>query len=77
MCTNNLLDLKPNEKGIITSIKATSVLINRFKVLGLRLGREVEMVKNAPLKDPIEFSIGSIHLSINRKEAEQIKIKKH
>ena len=73
--TMTLLDLKPGETGIISKVGGYGKLRHRILDLGLHVGESIAMVKTAPLKDPIEFSLNGNHISLRRSEAELIQIK--
>lgn len=70
----NLAHLKPGEKGIITSIGAIGPLKRRLMDMGVLIGEEVQVLKMAPLGDPIEVKIKSYNLSLRKKEAEGISV---
>lgn len=61
--------LKPGEKGRIKRIRAKGLLDRRLSGLGLYPGIEISVVRNAPLKDPMEIEIQGNFLSIRRQEA--------
>ena len=46
----------------------------RLMEMGVMRGTEIEMVKLAPLGDPIEVKLRGYHLSLRKQEAEQIEI---
>lgn len=68
----NLARLKPGEKGRITAMGAIGPLKRRLMDMGVLVGEEVQVVKVAPLGDPIEVKIKSYSLSLRKKEAEGI-----
>lgn len=68
----NLSKLKPGDKGRITSIGALGPLKRRLMDMGVLVGEEVQVLKMAPMGDPIEVRIKSYNLSLRRKEAEGI-----
>lgn len=68
----NLSKLKPGDKGRITSIGAIGPLKRRLMDMGVLVGEEVQVLKTAPLGDPIEVRIKSYNLSLRKKEAEGI-----
>lgn len=70
----NLAQLKPGEKGKITSIGAIGPLKRRLMDMGVLVGEEVTVMKVAPLGDPIEVKIKSYNLSLRKKEAEGIEV---
>jgi len=43
--------------------------------MGLTKGAEIKVVRNAPLKDPVEIEIRGYRLSIRRAEAEKVVVK--
>jgi ferrous iron transport protein A len=42
--------------------------------LGFRYGEQVELVRKAPLADPLEFRINGGHISLRRADARAIEI---
>ena len=68
----NLAKLQPGEKGIITSIGSIGPLKRRLMDMGVLIGEEIQVLKRAPLGDPIEVKIKSYNLSLRKKEAEGI-----
>jgi ferrous iron transport protein A len=68
----NLAKLKPGDKGKITSIGAIGPLKRRLMDMGILVGEVVQVLKMAPLGDPIEVKIKSYNLSLRKKEAEGI-----
>ena len=71
-----LADLKNGEKSIITKVKGSGAFRKRIIEMGFVVGKEVIVVKNAPLKDPIEYSIMGYDVSLRRTEARLIEVSK-
>jgi len=69
-----LEQLKTDQTGQIIRMNASGAMRQRLMVLGLRPGNLVKMIKSAPLKDPLEISVGNEHISIRRSEAALITI---
>ncbi len=69
-----LSDLKPGEKGIIIKILGHGAFRKRVMEIGFVKGREVKMILNAPLQDPIKFALMDYEVSLRRAEAELIEI---
>ena len=69
-----LNDLKQGESGIITKVKGRGAFRNRITEMGFVKGRKVEVVKSAPLKDPIEYQIMGYAISLRRSEASLIEV---
>jgi len=69
-----LSDLKPGQTGKVISVKAERSIRKRMLAMGLCNGAEVQMVRVAPLGDPVEFKVRGYSLSLRKNEAEQILI---
>lgn len=69
-----LSELKEGQKGIITKVLGKGSFRKRLIEMGFVQGKEVELVKFAPLKDPIEFKIMGYLVSLRRSEASLIEI---
>ena len=70
----NLSEIKPGCSGVIKSIGSEGHLRRRIVDMGLTVGTCVEVVRYAPLGDPIEINIHGYNLSIRKSEAEEINI---
>ncbi len=70
----NLADLKPGMTGVITKLLGHGAFRKRVMEMGFVRGREVTMVLNAPLQDPIKFRLMDYEVSLRRAEAELIEI---
>lgn len=68
----NLAMLSCGEKGKIVRIGAIGPLKRRLMDMGVLVGEEIQIVKIAPLGDPLEVSVKGYHLSLRKKEAEGI-----
>ncbi len=69
-----LSDLKPGESGVITKILGHGAFRKRVMEIGYVKGRVVKMILNAPLMDPIKFSLMGYEVSLRRAEASLIEI---
>ena len=65
----NLSELKNNEKAVIVKVKGRGAFRKRIIEMGFIKGQTIEVIKNAPLKDPIEYNIMGYHVSLRRSEA--------
>ncbi|MCD6555878.1 MAG: ferrous iron transport protein B [Bacteroidales bacterium] len=70
----NLSELKNNERGVITKVKGRGAFRKRITEMGFIKGETVTVIKNAPLKDPIEYSIMGYHISLRRSEAALVEV---
>lgn len=69
-----LSDLKPGETGIIIKILGHGAFRKRVMEMGFVKGREITLVLNAPLQDPIKFHLMDYEVSLRRSEANMIEI---
>jgi len=69
-----LSDLKPGQTGVITKILGHGAFRKRVMEMGFVRGRSVKMVLNAPLQDPIKYSLMDYEVSLRRAEANLIDI---
>jgi ferrous iron transport protein A len=67
-----LTQLAPGGAGKITEIRVTSASKPRLMEMGLLIGTLVELVRFAPLGDPVEIKVRGYHLTLRKHEAEQI-----
>ena len=67
-------DLAPGEAGVIVSLDGDAAVARRLMELGLVPGTPVEVVRRAPLGDPVELKLRQVHLSIRRSEAAHIHV---
>jgi ferrous iron transport protein B len=71
-----LSDLKNNEIAYISKITGRGAFRRRLSEMGFVKGKEIKVIKNAPLMDPIEYSILGYNLSLRRSEAAKIIVSK-
>ena len=72
-----LADLKTGEKGVIIKVKGRGAFRKRIIEMGFVVGKQVIVIKNAPLKDPIEYNIMGYEVSLRRSEASLIEVTTH
>lgn len=72
--TATLDGLAPGERGTIARVAGDSAIARRLMELGLVPGTPIEVVRRAPLGDPIEFAARGVHLSLRRSEASLIHV---
>ncbi len=70
----NLSELKNNDRGVIIKVKGRGAFRKRITEMGFIKGETVTVIKNAPLKDPIEYSIMGYHISLRRSEASLVEV---
>jgi ferrous iron transport protein A len=70
--SKNLAELTVGQRGVIRDVDGEPDLIQRLMELGLTDGEEVELVRFAPLGDPLEIRIRGYLLSLRRHEARAV-----
>lgn len=69
-----LSELNTGEKGVIVKVMGHGGFRKRIVEMGFVKGKRVEVVLNAPLKDPIEYRVMGYEISLRRQEAEMIEV---
>ena len=69
-----LADLATGEKAVIVRVHGHGSFRKRLIEMGFIQGKEVRVVLNAPLRDPIEYEIIGYKVSLRREEARQIEV---
>ena len=69
-----LSELKTGEKGVIVKVLGHGGFRKRIVEMGFIKGKTVEVLLNAPLRDPIKYEIMGYEISLRRQEAEMIEI---
>jgi ferrous iron transport protein B len=69
-----LSELKSGENGIITRVRGRGAFRRRIMEMGFIRGKRVEVIKNAPLNDPIEYSLLNYRVSLRRSESDLIEV---
>ena len=69
----NLSTLGIGERAFITGIHAPDGTRQRLQSMGLRTGREAEVIRS-PRLGPMQIRVGSIHLIMRRCDAARVSI---
>ncbi len=69
-----LSELHNNETGIITKVRGRGAFRKRILEMGFVKGKQVTVIKNAPLRDPIQYRIMGSEVSLRRSEASLIEV---
>ncbi len=69
-----LFDLNVGEQGIILKIKGSGQFRQRIIEMGFVVGKQVTVVKKAPMKDPIEYRIMGYEVTLRNSEAQLIEV---
>ena len=70
----SLADLRPGQRGVIRAFRCTVPLMQRLLEMGLTRGTVVDVIRLAPLGDPMEFRLRGYYLSLRRAEAGLIEV---
>jgi ferrous iron transport protein A len=70
--TRTLTSIPPGTTAVIEKIQVPAEQRSRLLEMGLLVGTPVELVRFAPLGDPVEIKVRGYHLTIRKHEAEQI-----
>ncbi len=70
----HLSELHTGDKGIIVKVRGRGSFRKRIMDMGFIKGQEVEVILNAPLKDPIKYQVMDYEVSLRRSEAELIDV---
>jgi len=71
-----LSELKAGDRAEVTSVAAEPSIRRRLMDLGLVRGTELEVLRFAPLGDPIEISCKGLLLTMRLNEAEGVSVNK-
>jgi ferrous iron transport protein A len=69
-----LAELRPGERGRITAVEGDAEAVRRLMDLGVIRGTTLEVVRTAPLGDPMEVRLRGYMLTLRRSEAEHITV---
>jgi len=67
-------ELAVGQKGSVKAINAPKQLKRRLMDMGFTRGVGVEVVKMAPMGDPMEISVRGYHLCLRKAEARSIEL---
>lgn len=69
-----LAELAPGDGGRVTRVSGDADAARRLMDLGLIRGTTVQVVRRAPLGDPLEVKLRGFMLTLRRAEAEHIEV---
>lgn len=70
-----LSSLAFGQAATVAEIKVPSDKRARLMEMGLLIGTPVELIRFAPLGDPVEIKVRGYHLTLRKHEAEQILVR--
>lgn len=69
-----LSELQTNKSGIIVKVRGHGVFRKRISEMGFIKGQKITVIKNAPLADPVQYSIMGYEVSLRKAEAALIEV---
>lgn len=69
-----LSTLQPGQRGKVTAIVLPGASRGRIMEMGLTIGATIEVVRFAPLGDPMELKVRGFHLSLRKADAAGIQV---
>ena len=69
-----LSEVEENERVVITKVLGHGSFRRRISEMGFVAGKEVVVLKNAPLRDPVEYQLLGYNVSLRRAEAYLIEV---
>lgn len=70
----NLAEVQTGQKAVIVKVNGHGGFRKRLIEMGFIQGKQVRVVLNAPLRDPVEYEILGYKVSLRREEAEKIDV---
>lgn len=67
--------LKKGEKAIVSQLKTEGKLFRKLLDMGFVNGAVIEVIREAPLFDPMELKIHNYYISLRKSEASLIEVK--
>ena len=69
-----LSELHTGERGIIVKVYGHGGFRKRIIEMGFIRGKEIKVLENAPLQDPVKYSVMGYEVLLRREEAERIHV---
>ncbi len=70
-----LTSVAVGSKATVAKINVPAASRSRLMEMGLLVGTSIELIRFAPLGDPVEIKVRGYHLTLRKSEAEQILVK--
>lgn len=74
MTEKNLRDLKPGDRGVVVKARGAGAAAKRLLDMGLVPGAPLEVIRVAPLGDPVEIHVKGYNLTLRKNEAEGVTV---
>jgi ferrous iron transport protein A len=73
----NLAEMLPGEKARISGVEGNGLIQQRMLEMGVSPGADIEVLRRAPLGDPIEVHVRGFNLMLRRREAALVGVESH
>ena len=70
--SQSLSTLRSGQRATVNEIQVAPEHRSRLLEMGLLVGTQVELIRFAPMGDPVEIKMRGYHLTLRRHEADQI-----
>ena len=74
--TATLDQLRPGEKACVKRVSGQGAVRRRLMDMGLVGNVEIELIKAAPMGDPLEYILRGYHLSLRKTEAQMVEVER-
>jgi len=74
MSVKMLNQLEPGERATIVKVGGEGPVRRRILDMGVVTGADIEVVRVAPLGDPVEFRVKGYNLSLRKSEAQNVQV---
>ena len=74
MAIKKLKDMKVGESGVIATLHGSGNVKHRLIDMGLVKGTKIQIMKFAPLGDPVEIKVKNFELALRTNEAGMIDV---
>jgi len=74
MVVKSLNDLRPGQKGVISRVGGKGQAHRRILDMGVISGTPIEVLRVAPMGDPIEIRVKGYNLTLRKEEAVNIQV---
>ncbi len=71
-----LSDLQPGQRGKILAVNVSGVNKGRIMEMGFTVGTTIEVVRFAPMGDPMEFKVRGAHVSLRKADAAGVRVQR-
>ena len=69
-----LSELAVGERGRVVRIEGQGALAERLAAMGVTVGANVQVIRRAPLGDPVDLRVRGYHLSLRKGEANVVHV---